>query len=92
MQVRTDTHTRNQSIDHLKNVVEVGRRSLDEDGKRFFTKLFEESTFEGSQAAARKMKKIAKRQTKYKQKYLLFHSLRFLTRFNSAMLCQTVHC
>jgi hypothetical protein len=46
--------------------------------KRFF-KLFEESTFEGSRAAARKMKKIAKRQTKHNQKFLLLHSLRFLT-------------
>jgi hypothetical protein len=38
------------------------------------------STFEESRAAARKMKKIAKRQTKHNQKFLLFHSLRFLVR------------
>jgi hypothetical protein len=83
MQVRTVTHT-NQS-DMLKKTIEAGQRFLDEDGKRFF-KLFEESTFEGSQAAARKMKKIAKRQTKNKQKFLLFHSLHLLACSDSAML------
>jgi hypothetical protein len=59
--------------------------SLHEDGKRFF-KLFQESTFEGSGAAARKMKKIAKGQCKYNQKFLLFHSLRFLAHSDSEML------
>jgi hypothetical protein len=52
---------------------------LNEDDKRFF-KLFEESTFEGSQAAARKMEEIAKRQNKNNQKCLLYHSLLFLAR------------
>jgi hypothetical protein len=83
MQVRTGAHTK-QSID-LKQTLEVGQSFLDEDGKRFF-KLFEESTFEGSQAAARKMKKIARRQTKKIQMLLLFLSLNFLVRSDSDML------
>jgi ankyrin repeat protein len=58
---------------------------LGEDDKRFF-KLFEESTFEGSRAAARKMKKIAKRQTKNNQKCLLFHSLYVLSRSDNKKL------
>jgi hypothetical protein len=61
----------------FKERFEIEERMLDEDDKRFF-KLFEESTFEGSRAAAQKMKKIAKRQTKHNQKFLLLHSLRFL--------------
>jgi hypothetical protein len=83
MQLRRNIHTK-QSI-QLKEVLEEGRRKLDEDGMRFF-KLFEESTFEGSRAAARKMKKIAKRQAKGNQKWLLFHSLHFLVRSDSEML------
>jgi hypothetical protein len=54
----------------LKEQFEAEEHLHDEDGKRFL-KLFEESTFEGSRAAARKMKKIAKRQTKYNKKFLL---------------------
>jgi hypothetical protein len=77
MQLRTDTHTRRSIA--FKVAFDIGERRLDEDMKRFF-KLFEESTFEGSQAAARKMKKIVKRQTKRNQKFLLFHSLYFLVR------------
>ncbi len=68
-----------------KEAFEAGERSLSEDLKQFF-KLFEESTLEGSQAAARKMKKIAKRQTKHSQMVLLFHSLYFLARSDSVML------
>jgi hypothetical protein len=83
MQVRTETHT-NNSIG-LKEVIDEGRRSIDEDGKRFFS-LFEESKLEGSQAAARKMKKIAKRQTKHVQTCLLLHSLHILARSDSEML------
>jgi hypothetical protein len=49
MQVRSDNHTR-QSID-LKEQFEYGERQLDVSMKQFF-KLFRESTFEGSQAAA----------------------------------------
>jgi hypothetical protein len=68
-----------------KEVFERNECSLDEDWKQFF-KLFEDSTFEGSPAAARKMKKIAKRQTKHIQKFLLHHSLHFLVRSNLKML------
>jgi ankyrin repeat protein len=84
MQVRAPIHTR-RSIGS-KEEFEEEQRSLNEDTKRFF-KLFEESTFEGSRAAARKMRKIAKRESKRNQKFLLFHSLRFLIRTsNSEML------
>jgi hypothetical protein len=67
MQVRTDNHT-SRSI-NMKEQFEVRERSLDNDQKLFF-KLFQESTFEGSQAAPRKMKKFAKRQTKHNRKFL----------------------
>jgi hypothetical protein len=80
MQLRAPVHTSGHIF--LKEGFE---RSLDEEGRRFF-KLFEESTFEGSRAAARKMRKIAKRQTKKFQKCLLFHSLYFLVRSDSEML------
>jgi hypothetical protein len=83
MQVQTTTHSKHSIT--LKNVIEEGRRHLDEDGKRFFS-LFEQSTLEGSQAAARKMKKIAKRQTKFIQTFLLFQSLHILARSDSDML------
>jgi hypothetical protein len=83
MQVRTDTHTRRFIA--VKEHFEGGERSLTEDIKQFF-KLFQESTFEGSQAAARKMKKIARRQTKYNQKFLLFHSLYILAHSDLKML------
>jgi hypothetical protein len=53
--------------------------------KRFF-RLLEESTEDGSRAAARKMRKIAKRHTKYNQKCLLSHSLRFLIRYDKKKL------
>jgi hypothetical protein len=83
-QIRTDAHI-NRSID-WKEEFARGESCLDERMKRFF-KLFEESTFEGSQAAAQKMKKYAKRQTKHNQHFLLFHSLDFLARSsNSRML------
>jgi hypothetical protein len=82
--LRSDSHTC-RSIGR-KEEFEKQERSLDEDLKRFF-KLFEESTFEGSRAAARKIKKITKRETKRNQRFLLFHSLRFLIRIsNSEML------
>jgi hypothetical protein len=83
MQVRTDAHT-SHSI-HLKEQFESEERSFDEDVKRFF-KLFEESTFEGSQAAAQKMRKIVKRHTKNIQKFVLFHSLHRCIRSDSKML------
>jgi hypothetical protein len=83
MQVRSKIHTDRPS--HVKEQFERNERSLDEDMKQFF-KLFTESTFEGSHAAARKMKKIAKRQTKQNQKFLFFYSLRFLIHSDSGML------
>jgi hypothetical protein len=49
-------------------------------------KFFEESTFEGSRGATRKMKEIAKCQTKHDQKFLLFHSLYLLIHSNCEML------
>jgi hypothetical protein len=70
----------------LKGVFERDKHNLDEGMKRFFNR-FEESTFEGSQAAAKKMKKYAKRQIKEVQNFLLYHSLYSLIRSsNSEML------
>jgi hypothetical protein len=84
MQFRTPTHTR-RSID-FKLQFEREEESMHDHMKRFF-KLFEESTFEGSQTAARKMRKIATRETnKHNQKFLLFHSLYLLARSDSEML------
>jgi hypothetical protein len=83
MQLRTNEHM-SLSI-RLKEAFERGERSLDEDDKRFF-KLFQESTFEGSQAAARKMTTFAKQQTKHNQKFLLFQSMHFLIRSDLEML------
>jgi hypothetical protein len=83
MQVRSILHT-SKSI-ASKERFESVQRSFNEDIKLFF-KLFKESTFEGSRAAARKMKKIAERQTKRNQKFMLFHSLRILVLSNSKML------
>jgi hypothetical protein len=84
MQVRTDGHT----ILYLrtKEFFEEGERSLDENGKRFFD-LFEYSSPEESRwTAARKMKKIAKRQTKHNLSLLLWHSLHYLIRSHSQFL------
>jgi hypothetical protein len=75
MQVQSDTHT--SKTTDSKERFEREERSLDEDDKRFF-KLFEESTFEGSRVAARKMRTIAKRKIKHNQKFLLLHSLHLL--------------
>jgi hypothetical protein len=83
MQVRDDTHT-SHKID-LKESFERVERSLN-DGMQNFFKLFQESTFEGSQAAALEMKKFAKRLNKYHQMVLLFHSLRLLASSDSEML------
>jgi hypothetical protein len=84
MQVRTDIHESNQI--EVKDAFEEDQRSLDEDLKLFF-KLFQESTKDGSRAAALEMRKIAKRQTKDNQNFLLFHSMQFLVRYsNSGML------
>jgi hypothetical protein len=83
MQVWSAMHTQ-RSIS-LKEQSERIERSLAKDMKRFF-KLFEKSTFEGSQAAARKMRKIAERQIKPNQKVLLFYSFCFLVWSDSEML------
>jgi hypothetical protein len=77
MQVRNDDHTRRSVA--AKEHFEREKRSLGEGGKRFF-KLFGESTFEGSRAAARKMMKFAKGQSRGNQEFLLFHSLSYLVR------------
>jgi hypothetical protein len=84
MQVRSDLHTRR--FIQNREAFEKGERSLTEDTNRFF-KLFQESTQDGSRAAALEMRKIAEPQTKKNQKFLLSHSLRFLVRSsNSEML------
>jgi hypothetical protein len=57
MQMRTDDHTRLYFAS--KEEFEVSEHRLHECGKRFF-KLFQESSFEGSRAAALEMKKIAR--------------------------------
>jgi hypothetical protein len=71
-QVRIEGHTSRYITLREDFATTEGR--LDEGEKRFF-KLFQESTFEGSRAAAQKMKKYAKRQTKYNQEFLYSHSL-----------------
>jgi hypothetical protein len=81
MQVRDDIHT-SHSTD-LKERFEREESSLHKDGKLFF-KLFQESTFEGSGAAALKMRNIAYQQTEQGQKRLLFHCLRFLARSSNS--------
>jgi hypothetical protein len=83
MQVRTDGYM-NACI-YIKQGFERNERILDEDLKRFF-KLFQESTFEGSRAAALEMKKIAKRQFKRTQQFLLSYSLYLLARSDPEML------
>jgi hypothetical protein len=84
MQVQNGTHT-----DHAISLNALferrGEGILDEDGKRFF-KLFQESTQDESRAAARKMKKIARRQIKNNRECLLHHSLHFLIRYPSELL------
>jgi hypothetical protein len=62
MQLRTEDHTSRQAA--LDEAFEEGERSLGPDVKRLF-RLFEESTFEGSRAAALEMRKIAERHTKH---------------------------
>jgi ankyrin repeat protein len=69
----------------MKKEFERAEGCLDEDDKRFF-KLFQESTFEGSQAAALEMKEIVKQLNKNHQEFLLYHSLCCLIRCDSQML------
>jgi hypothetical protein len=83
MQVRDDRHTNH--MNSMTEIWEEADRLLDEDDKKFF-KLFQESTFEGSRAAALKMKKIVERETKQHQVFLLLHSLNLLVNSDSEML------
>jgi hypothetical protein len=85
MQVRTDKHM-NASI-LMKQTFESNACIIEdnEDSKKFF-KLFQESTFEGSRAAALEMKRIAKRHYKSTQHNLLAHSLYVLAHSDSGML------
>jgi hypothetical protein len=84
MQVRIDAHKK-LSI-NAKVGLEEAEQRLDEDDKRFF-KLFTESTFEGSQAAAKNIKKFVERHTYQEQQFLLLYSLYYLIRCsNSEML------
>jgi hypothetical protein len=83
MQVQTDQHT--EQYKEVEKGIQGEERNHDEDGKQFF-KLFTESTREGSRDAAREMEKIAARQTKRKQKGMLFHSLQILMHTDSKKL------
>jgi hypothetical protein len=83
LQVRASHHLANAV--GQKDGFEENERRLNDNMKEFF-KLFKESTLEGSQAAARKMKKIAARKTKLSQKELLFFSLYLLIHTDSEKL------
>jgi hypothetical protein len=80
-----------RSVKHMENEAKIAEgfkeseRRLGDNMKRFF-KYFKESTLKGSQDAARKMKKLAARETKHNQKALLFHSLYLLIHTNSEKL------
>jgi hypothetical protein len=76
-QLRIDLHTK-KSI-HLRESFEELDQIITKHGdvKQFF-KLFQESTFEGSRAAALEMRTIAKRQEKHNREFLLFLSLNHL--------------
>jgi hypothetical protein len=78
MQVRENVATLAQGF-------KESERRLDDNMKRFF-KYFTQSTLEGSQAAALKMKKIAARETEHNQKALLFYSLYLLIHTKSEKL------
>jgi hypothetical protein len=87
MQMRNDIHTERSKVS--QEDFERNSNSLDEgllEGTNRFFKLFEKSTFEGSQAAARKMKNIVKRMSKLGHKMLLFHSLYLLIHSDSEKL------
>jgi hypothetical protein len=83
MQLRSDLHERGSLA--LKITLQRGEFIMNDDMKLFF-KLFTESTLEGSRAAARKMKKIAKRQNKHNQRFLVFHSVVVLIQCDSEKL------
>jgi hypothetical protein len=83
MQVRTGEHE-NRQID-VQGVFEEHKQCLNDGVKRFF-KLFEESTFEGSQATAQSMTKFAKRETKLEKKFMLYHSIPLLVRSSDSKM------
>jgi hypothetical protein len=83
MQVQTDEHV--DGYADSEESFQDTKRSYDEDDKRFF-KLFTESTREGSEAAAREMKKIASQQTKYNQATMLLHSICLLMQVNDLLV------
>jgi hypothetical protein len=83
MQVRSVLHEKTSAT--LEEGFKENERRLNDNMKRFF-KLFKESTLKGSQDAARKMKKIAARETKRNQKELLFFSLYLLIHTKSEKL------
>jgi hypothetical protein len=87
MQVRDDMHT-DRSV-YYKERFERERGYFDEGAKRFF-KLFQESTFEGSRAAAKEMKKYAKRQIKTNQRIIVsqFELSHSLLRFGEAFVAK----
>jgi hypothetical protein len=84
MQVRTPMHM-NQSIALKEQSDKEERKLVDHDDMRFF-KLFQESTEDGSRAAALKMRKIAELQIKIYHNLLLFLSLRLLVWSATEML------
>jgi hypothetical protein len=83
MQVRDPVHMKNAAL--REEEYKETERSFNDDIRQFF-KLFTESTFEGSKAAARKMKKIAARQTKHNQKIMFFYNSYFLLHTESEKL------
>jgi hypothetical protein len=83
MQVQDDEHVKNCAS--VWQVFELSEKTIFGDMKQFYD-LFKESTFEGSQAAARKMKKIAKRQTRLFREAYFSHSLPLLIRSQSEKL------
>jgi hypothetical protein len=82
-QVRNDVHT--SRLMQMKEQYKLEERSFNEPVKQFF-KLFQESTLEGSRAAALEMTKIVRPQEKENLKFLFFHSFYLLVRCDSEML------
>jgi hypothetical protein len=86
LQLRSDVHEKR--LIEMNEHFEINERGLDKEGnmKQFF-KLFQESTLEGSEAAALDMTEIVKYRSTDNKMFLLFHSLQLLIRCsNSEML------
>jgi hypothetical protein len=83
MQVRNNFHEKASA--KKEELFREMERNLGKDGKRFF-KYFTQSTFKGSQAEARKMKKIVIRETRHSREVLLGHSLNLLLHTDSEKL------